>query len=94
MRWPRRQRSEPRNASGRHAASPRRASWTAPAAPPGAVHLGFTDGSEVDLPDNDPTALALQAVADVLVHGAPGVKQASNGPTTHNGGMTAARRTS
>ena len=88
MRWPW---SRDRK---RHAETPRVASWAAPAAPPGAVHLEFTDGSGLDLPDTDPTALALQAVADVLVTGAPGVKQAENGPRTHDGGMTTARRTS
>jgi hypothetical protein len=61
---------------------------------PDRVHLGFVDGSEVDLPDSDPTALALRAVADVLVTGAPGVKHAPNRPRTHDGGMTTARRTS
>jgi hypothetical protein len=39
------------------------------AEPPAEEHvlLGFADGSEVELGANDPNALALQAVADVLL---------------------------
>ena len=67
MRWPwasRRKRS-------RHAAPPvrRTASWAGAAEPPAEEHvlLGFADGSELELGADDPTALALQAVADVLL---------------------------
>jgi hypothetical protein len=58
------------------------------------VHLGFADGSELELSEADPTALALQAVAGVLVNGTSGVKRTPTGPTTQDGGMTTARRTS
>jgi len=40
--------------------------WAAPAVPP-TVRLGFADGSEVELEDTNPAAMALQAVADVLL---------------------------
>ena len=67
MGWPWRRRS------GRHAAVPaqRTGTWIAPALPPApiepAVRLVFDDGSEVDLPAEDPRARALRAVADSLV---------------------------
>ena len=64
MGWPWRRRR------ARHAAAPepRRASWAAPVLPPEpAVRLGFGDGSQLDLPAGDPTALALRTVADLLV---------------------------
>jgi hypothetical protein len=67
MRWPWRRRRD----KARHAAPPprRTASWAQAAVPPAEerVRLGFADGSEVELRADDPTALALQAVADVLV---------------------------
>ena len=67
MRWPRLRRRD----RARHAAPPvrRTASWAQAAVPPAdeRVRLGFADGSEVELGADDPTALALQAVADVLV---------------------------
>jgi hypothetical protein len=33
--------------------------------------LGFADGSEVELADSDPSAMALHAVADVLMRREP-----------------------
>jgi hypothetical protein len=65
MRWPWSRR--------RPTAAPRHAAWSQPAAPPpvSVVHLGFTDGSELELTDSDPAALALQAVADVLLRQEP-----------------------
>jgi hypothetical protein len=35
------------------------------------VTLGFTDGSELALVEGDPSAMALQAVADVLLRQEP-----------------------
>jgi hypothetical protein len=35
------------------------------------VTLGFADGSELALGENDPSAMALQAVADVLLRREP-----------------------
>jgi hypothetical protein len=68
MRWPRLTRREPRDRT-RPAAPRDAATWTQRAEPPsGAVHLGFTDGSEVELEGVDPRAVALKAVADVLMH--------------------------
>lgn len=58
----------PEAARPRHAAS-----WVQPAQPPvePSVTLGFADGSELELGENDPSALALQAVADVLLRREP-----------------------
>jgi len=47
-------------------------SWAQAALPPdpdeaAPVRLGFSDGSQVDLPAEDPRARALRAVADSLV---------------------------
>lgn len=71
MRWP----WSSRRDRGRHAAPPagRTASWAPPAEPPAEEHvlLGFADGSEVELGADDPNALALRAVADVLLRKEP-----------------------
>jgi hypothetical protein len=64
MAWPWRRRP------ARHAAvpEPRPARWAEPARPPTpTVRLGFGDGSELELADGDPSAIALRAVADLLV---------------------------
>jgi len=64
MRWPWSRRSR-----RRIAAPPKHAAWAQAAMPPpeSSVTLGFTDGSEVELGDSDPAAMALHAVADVLL---------------------------
>ena len=70
MRWPwsRAGRSRQPTARARHTAGVAGATWAQAAAPPGgAVHLGFADGSELGLGAEDPLALALTAVADVLM---------------------------
>jgi hypothetical protein len=66
-----------RRRTARHALLPaqRTGTWVAPALPPEpsetAVRLGFADGTEVDLPAEDPRARALRAVADSLVQESP-----------------------
>jgi len=40
--------------------------WADPVVPP-TVRLGFADGSEVELDDTNPAALAVRAVADVML---------------------------
>jgi hypothetical protein len=69
MRWPWSRRKRRHDAPvPRHAAS-----WAQPALPPvePSVTLGFTDGSELALVEGDPSAMALQAVADVLLRQEP-----------------------
>lgn len=65
MRWlrSRRVRRQP-------AALPKHAAWAQAAMPPpeSSVTLGFADGSELELADTDPRAVALKAVADALMH--------------------------
>jgi hypothetical protein len=50
---------------------PRHSVWAQPAVPPGpargpAVRLGFADGTEVELEQGHPSAVALTTVADVI----------------------------
>lgn len=75
MRWPRLPRLTKRRDAGRHAAPSERRTpaWAPAAAPPPEEHvmLGFADGSEIELGADDPTAMALQAVADVLLRNEP-----------------------
>jgi hypothetical protein len=72
MRWPWQRRT---TAPAVPAVPVPRASWAQAALPPveasRQVTLGFTDGSEVALPEHDPRAVALRAVADVLVQPTP-----------------------
>jgi hypothetical protein len=80
MGWPwRRER-------GPHVAPPaqRTPDWAQTAAPPSAtVLLGFDDGSQVQLAETDPNALALLAVADLLVQDpAREAETSSEGSTT------------
>ena len=68
MRWPRRRRAVYPPAGAPTA----RPSWVRSAVPPGsAVRLSFADGSELALPEADPMAIALRAVADLLVQATP-----------------------
>ena len=68
MRWPfRRAKTRRRTAVGTHRLETRPVRWAEPALPSPAVHLGFADGSEVELDDTHPGTQALREVAATLL---------------------------
>lgn len=68
MRWPfRRNKSRRRTAVGTHRLETPRARWAEPALPSPSVHLGFADGTEVELDDTHPGTKALREVAATLL---------------------------